>query len=199
MNMTRWVMVAAVGMLSSIWARADIVTNEAYTITMDGWEDQDFNFTPTTGLDTGDFTNPTDFCPSYDECIDPSMGLAKGGSDPDESGMYSFSTGTGLVVLDEVNTGSPVTEVLLVLTSNSGNLYNDQDYETFSCSGGTGASLLFTNCGFYVNPTTGQFEIAFWDTPEPSLWIVLILGFAAVIVARVRKRSASSSFAQTQR
>jgi hypothetical protein len=199
MNMTRWMMVAALGMLSSIWAKADIVTGEPYTITADGWEDQNFNFIPTTGLDTGEFTNPDDFCPSYDACFDPSMGLGRGGKDPDESGTYGFSTGTELEVLDEVNTGQPINEVLLLLTSNDGQLYNNQLIETFSCNGGTGATLLFTNCGFNINPTTGQFAIAFWNVPEPSQWLSLLLAFAALIAARVRRKSASSSFAQSRR
>jgi hypothetical protein len=192
MNMTRWLMVAALGILGSTWARADIPTNQQYTITLTDWDsDQTFNFIPTSGLDTGDFTNPDDFCPGYDSCFDPSVVLQKGGGNHDPNGEFSFSTGSGTEVLSYQNTGSDIDEVLLQLTSNGGQLNSDQQNEVFTCSGGN----LFTNCGFYDD----GFEVAFWNTPEPSQWIVLVLAFAAVMVVRARKARASSSFAQTRR
>jgi hypothetical protein len=193
MNMTRWLMVAVLVVFSSSRARADIATGENFTITLLDWDpDQQFNFIPTTGLDTGDFTNPDDFCPGFDTCFDPSANLMKGGDPTPESGEFTFSTGdTGTTTLSYTNTGSDVGELLLDLTSNGGQLEGNQDNEVFTCSGGD----LFTNCGF----NNDSFQVGFWSVPEPSQWIVLVLAFAGIIVVRARKRSASSSFAQTPR
>jgi hypothetical protein len=93
------------------------------------------------------------------------------------------------------NTGAPISEVLIQLTSDGGQLEPNQEDEVFTCSGGTGTTLVFTNCGFYND----GFELAFWSVPEPSLGIILLLAFAAVIVVRARKGRASSSFARTLR
>ncbi len=192
MNLTRWLMFAALGMLSSTWVRADIITGQTFTITLTAWDpDQTFEFTPTTGLDTGDFTNPDDFCPSFDACFDPGMKLEKTGDATDENGPFPFSTGaTGTTALSFTNTGSDITELVIPLTSNGGELNSDQDFSVFTCDGGD----LFTNCGFLND----GFEVAYWDTPEPSQWMVVAIAFAALIAVRARRKYASSSSAQIQ-
>jgi hypothetical protein len=186
MNITRWMMVAALGLLGSTWARADIPTGQTFTITLLDWDpNQTFNFVPTTGLDTADFTNPDDYCPGADFCFDPDVYLEKGGDAPPESGEFSFSTGpSGTAILSYTNTGPDISELLLQLTSNDGQLDPTQDFEVFTCNGGN----AFTNCGFYND----GFEVGLWDTPEPSLWIVLVIAFAALIVVRVRTAKPTS-------
>jgi hypothetical protein len=197
MNMTRWLMVGALVVLGSTLARADIATGETYTIIFTAWDPgQTFNFIPTSGLDTGDFTNPDDYCPGFDTCFDPNADVGKGADPTPEPGEFSFSTDSnGNATLFIENTGAPISEVLISLTSNDGQLNPDQDDEVFTCSGGTGTNQLFTNCGF----NNDGFEIGFWSVPEPSLGIILLLAFAAVIVVRARKGRASSSFARTLR
>jgi hypothetical protein len=202
-------MVAALGMLSSTWARADTVPGH-YTITLSDWDDnQYFDFipysdpNPNDAFDTSDFTDPDDFCPGFTLCVDPSVGLGGGGKSQAEDGEFTFTTGDDAgttIVLDYQNSGAPIEEVLLELTDQYGNpigLPANQDGELFTCTGDD----LFTNCGFYVN-SNGDFEVAFWNAldspsgiptavPEPSQWIMLLLPLAAMIVARVRKQSAS--------
>jgi hypothetical protein len=217
MMTARWLMVAAVGMLGSTWAQADSEPGH-YTITLTDWDDnQVFNFVPFSdanpndAFDTADFTNPDNFCPGFDFCGDPGFKFNGGGGSTPENGEFSFSTGpdaaNSVVTLDFSNAGPPIDEVLIELTSNGGELNADQFDQLFMCDG----DGLFQNCGFYINPANGQFEIAFWNpvnsngvgiptaVPEPSQWIILLLAFAAIIVARARKESANSSFAQTRR
>ncbi|MGP0074069.1 MAG: hypothetical protein ACLPWF_19325 [Bryobacteraceae bacterium] len=198
--MARWLMLAAVGVLSCSWAQADTVEPGHYTITLTDWDNnQDFNFTPNpSDLNTSSFTNPDNFCPGFEGCFDPSIRVDPGGKSTPEDGNFSFSTGSdaagNTVVLDYANTGTPINSILITLTSNGGQLNPDQLGEVFTCDGGS----LFTNCGFYND----AFQIAFWNTadvvgiptattPEPSQWIILLFASAAMIVARARKRSAS--------
>jgi hypothetical protein len=211
MNTTRWLMVAALGMLSSTWAQATVMTTIPghYLITLDGWADynpeQEFTFIPNPTLPEGvtesDFIDAAGFCPAGDyecSCGDPSVGLGAGGKSQSEDGTFNFYSTGSLVtpqVLDFENTGAPITEVLITVPLEPG-----QDDETFTCSG----DGLFSHCGFMDDP--GTLEILYYGgtgiptaVPEPSQWTMLLLALAGVIVARARKASASSSFAPTRR
>jgi hypothetical protein len=203
MNMTRLMVVAAVGLLSSAWARADPAVPGHYTIDLGNWDpDQEFDFIPNVTI-PGDLTNNPCY-PVGDICGDPSVRLEPGGKSQSEDGSFTFDSGpTGTIVLDYQNTGSPITtaEIMTTLTSDESG-----PNVLFSCSSG-----IFQDCAFVVtDPLAGDIiDTYFWDpyvaggiataVPEPSLGIVLLLAFAGVIVGRARKGSASSSFAQTQR
>jgi hypothetical protein len=76
MNMTRWLMVAVLALLSSSWAQADIANGTDFTITLTGWDPgQQFSFTANPTLPSN---LPTDdpCYPSTDACGDPGVGLA---------------------------------------------------------------------------------------------------------------------------
>ncbi len=212
--MTRLLMIAALCILGCAWAqvaRADSVAGH-YTITLTDWDPcpgtatnpcQTFNFIPNpSDVDTSDYQDT--FCPGLEFCTDPKVGLQGGGKSTPEDGEFSFSSGPGTETLDFQNTGPEINEVLIDLTSNDGQPNPDQEGALFSCSGGT----LFNSCGFnddglgilfYNNPDLPLGTGIATATPEPGQWIILLLAFAGIIVARARKGSASSSFARTPR
>jgi hypothetical protein len=222
MNAKKWLMIAALGMLGSTLAQAIAVLpppSGEYTIGLSGWDPDNgntFTWQPISGsslpdgltADDFDFTSGFGYCPAGDwecSCSDPTITLGPGGKSQDESGEYTFTDGDGNQVVingvvetaGEANTGSFIGEVLIAVPLNA-----DEVDELFSCNG----DGLFSKCGF--DYSDGTLYILFEEgtgtgigtvTPEPTQWIVLLLGFAGVIVARARKGSASSSFAQTQR
>ena len=193
-----WLALVAVGAASCSLTQADPVEPGHYTNTLQDWDDdQVFNFTPNpTGVDTDDFTNPDSFCVGFDACFDPSVRFNAGGGSTPENGEFSFSTGDdaagNTVVLDFSNTGAPITEVLLTLTSNGGQLNPDQSGVEFTCDGGG----IFQQCGF----NNDAFQVLFWDpvtdgiptatTPEPAQWAILLPAFA-LLVGFGRKRLAN--------
>jgi hypothetical protein len=206
MNMTRWIMAAALGLLGSSWAKADSLPppDGHYLIDLEAWDPfQSFNFTPNPTLPSS--TNPC--LPAGDACGDASIRVDNGGGSTPESGDYTFSLGSSpseTFYFD--NTGPPILSIEI------STILNPDEYgDLFSCSGGA----IFQQCGFVLElddpaPTGETLDAYFYDpydpsgipsvVPEPSQWFVLLIGFAAVIVvARARKGSASSSFAQTQR
>lgn len=203
MNMTRLLVVAAVGLLGSAGVRADPTVPGHYTIDLGNWDpDQEFDFLPNVTI-PGDLTDNPCY-PVGDVCGDPSIGLEPGGKSQSEDGSFTFDSGpTGSIVLDYENTGSPITTVEITTT-----LTSDESGPNvlFSCYSG-----IFQDCAFVVtDPPAGDIiDTYFWDpfvaggiataVPEPSQGIVLLLAFILVIVARARKGSATSSFAQTPR
>jgi hypothetical protein len=198
-NMTRWLMVAALGMLGSGWIKADTTDVDVpghYVIVLTDWDpNQNFDFLP--NVPPPDDLEPNPCYPTGDICGDPSIGLERGGKSASESGDYTFNSGpTGSAAIDIENTGPPITS--LEITTN---LTPDETNALFICY-----SDIFQNCAF-VNDS---FDIYFWNpyvtggiataaTPEPAQWFIPLFAFAAVIVARSRKASANSSCAQTQR
>jgi hypothetical protein len=216
MNATRWLMIAALGMLGSTWAQASALPppppSGEYTIGLSNWDPDNGNtflFQPISnvnslpdGLNANnfDFTG-SGFCPN----CDPGITLGPGGKSQDESGEYTFTDGDGNQVFingnndtmnGEANTGPFISNVLISVRLNS-----DEINAFFSCSG----DGLFSTCGFDYSGDTLYilFEqgsgTGIGTVPEPSQWIILLLAFAGVIVARARKGSASSSFARTTR
>ena len=201
MNMTRWMLFAALAALSSTWVRADPVPPDGhYLIDLEGWDaDEDFNFSP------NPTSIPTDVSPCLpvgDICGDASIRIDSGGGSTGESGDFEFTSGDGTETLYFDNEGQPITSIMISTT-----LFADENNDFFSCDGGN----LFQSCGFVLTdpPTGDTLDIYFYNpytsngipsvTPEPSQWIILLLAFAGIIVARVRKGSASLSSAQTQR
>lgn len=198
MKIGYWLVVAAIGAGSV--AQADTVEPGHYQITLTDWDNnQLFNAIPNpTDVNTNDFQ--PEFCDGFLACDDPSVRINKGGGSTSEDGPFSFSSGPdaagNTVVLNFSNSGAPITELLLTV-----NLNPDQAGELFTCDGGD----VFQNCGFFND----GLEILFYNpfetdgiptatTPEPSQWLVMLLGFAALIVV-TRKRSASLSCAGTGR
>jgi hypothetical protein len=205
MNVTRWLMFAVV-VLGGTWAKADSVppSDGHYLIDLEAWDpDQDFNFIPNAVIPPADEISPC--LPVGNICGDASIRIDNGGHSTPESGDYSFSSGpNGSVILYFENTGPAFTSAEVTTILNTDELGDD-----FECSGGA----LFQACGFVeVDPPSGiELDTYFYDpynptgvptvsgVPEPSQWAFMLLAFAGIIVARVRKQSASLSFAQTQR
>jgi hypothetical protein len=201
--MMRWLSVAALSILSSTWAMAQVpaAPPSEYTIQLTDWDSfQEFDFTPNVDIPPG-FTNNPCF-PVGDICGDPSIGLLKGGDATDEDGSFSFSSGpTGSNSSSFINTGTPITSVEISTT-----LSPDEQGALFSCF-----SNIFQDCTFVVTdpPNVDMIDTYFWDpyvpggipteVPEPSQEILVLLGFAGVIVARARKGSVSSFLARTPR
>jgi hypothetical protein len=202
MNLTRWLMVAALGMLSYGRARAASIPPDDghYLIDLEGWDaDEEFGFMPNIPTPPG-----TSAClPAGAICGDASIRIDNGGGSTGESGDFMFNSGTGTETLFFDNEGGPITSIEITTILNADEL---QDF--FSCSGGA----LFQTCGFILDPAgapVGTLEMFFSDpystngivtaTPEPSQWIILALAFAGIIAVRARKQFANSSFAQTQR
>jgi hypothetical protein len=234
MNAARWLMVVALGMLSCTWARADGLIPGHYDLIPEGWDPgQTFNFIPfsdpnpnaadafgSQGLNTSDFQNS--LCTTDQFCSDPGFKFNGNNNSVPQNGTFDFSVGAvdtnnnNQVLFNDIpvpnggfeNTGAPINEVLIFLTSNSGQPNPDQANAVFTCdvyNPVTDPTGIFQNCGYFNDGLV----LAYWGpvggnpipsiVPEPSEWAILPLAFAAVIVARIRKGSASSTFSQTPR
>jgi hypothetical protein len=195
MNVERWLMVAALGLLSSIGAKADgIPVGTHYLIDLEDWDvNQDFDVTP--NVTVPDDTSPC--LPAGDVCGDPSVRLNSGGGSTPENGPYSFSSpSTGncgpndslaCFTSDFQNTGTDITTLELTVELNDDQLV--PPLNTFECSGGN----LFNTCGFTeTDPPSGMDVNVFFynvETPEPSQWGVLLLACGALMVARNRQKA----------
>lgn len=216
MNMTRWLMVAALGALSCTWAQADSVPPDDghYLIDLESWDaDLNFNFMPNQGTPPPDIST---CLPVGAICGDASIRIDNGGGSTGEDGNFSFNSGPAgtcgpnaptlaCETLFFDNEGEPITSILITTILPTSELGQFNDY---SCDGGA----LFQSCGFTITDPPGDTEtlnIYFYNpfiangiitaTPEPSQWIVLVLAFAGIIAVRARKQFANSPCAQTQR
>jgi hypothetical protein len=196
MNMTRWIMIAALALLGCSWAQADITNGTDFTIILTGWDPgQSFTFTANPTLPSG---LPTDdpCYPSTDACGDPGVGLAKGGDATDiTTSPFSFTAGapdcTTVGSTDtcdfQNDTGSTITsiDISTIITADESGA-NVQ----FTCSGGN----VETNCAFVVvdPPQGSQMNVYFFSTPEPSLGIILMLGFSAMMFVLARRAKTSA-------
>jgi len=204
MNMTRWLMVAALALLSCSWAQADITEGTDFTITLTGWDPgQTFTFTANPTLPAG---LPTDdpCYPATDACGDPGVKLQNGGDQTDiYTSPFTFPTvtqdcstapGEAVVCSFQNDTGYTINSIDISTT-----ITEDETDAQFVCSGGN----VTSSCAFVVvDPPAGSImNIYFFSTPEPSLGIILMVGFAAMIIVRARaaKPLFSSSFARTRR
>jgi len=189
MNMARWLMLAAAGLLSATWAQAD---SAHYVINLEGWDvPQEFTFIPNPILPPPDEINPC--LPVGDICGDASVRINTGGGSTPEDGQFTFNSDQ----LDEKgniffqNTGPLIGSVEITVDLNTDELNDD-----FECSGGN----IFQNCGFVLtDPPSGEIlDIYYYNpftpgggipsaVPEPSQWIMLTLALAGVIVARALK------------
>jgi len=222
MNMARWAMMAALGILCSALAQADSTPGH-YDLILTNWDSgQSFSFMPFSdpnpnaedafggfGLNTDEFQN--NLCPGEAFCTDPGFKFNGAANSLPENGAFSFSLGAvdendnNAVLVNDVtvpnggfeNTGAPINEVLIFLTSNGGQINGDQSSDEFSCS-----SDIFQHCGFVDDGLVVEFDTPIGGAPipsvvpEPSQTIILLIALSAVIVVRARKRSASSIFAQ---
>jgi hypothetical protein len=199
MKMTRWLMVAALGMLCCTWAQADGLSD--FLINLEGWDNnQEFTF-------IGNAQVPTDTSPclpSGSFCFDASIKTNNGGgSTPEYSTTWTFNADQvdefGNIYFDN-DSGVTFTTVEISAILNA-----DEDNLPFTCDGG----VYFASCGFVFNDAPDTLQVYFYNayagegiptaTPEPSQWLILLIALAAMIVVRIRKGSVSSSFAQTQR
>jgi hypothetical protein len=189
MNMTRWLMLAAAGLLSATWAQAD---SAHYVINLEGWDDpQEFTFIPNPILPPPDEISPC--LPVGDICGDASVRLNTGGGSTPEDGEFTFNSdqvdANGNIFFE--NTGPLIGSVEITVDLNTDELNDD-----FECSGGN----IFQNCGFVLtDPPSGEtLDIYYYNpftpgggipsaVPEPSQWIMLTLAFVGVIVARALK------------
>lgn len=205
MNMTRWLIVAACGVLTCTWAQADSVPPPSghYLIDLEAWDaNQEFGFTPNpSSIPIDDLSG---CLPVGDFCGDASIRVDAGGGSTPESGSFDFSAGpTGTQTLYFDNTGAPITSIEIQASIPTDELGPNNDY---SCSGGA----IFEDCGFFIEdpPGTEILDIFFYHpysadgipsiVPEPSEWTFLLVAGAAILVA-ARRKSAISSSAQTQR
>ena len=195
MIITRWLMLAAVGLLGATWAQAD---SAHYVINLEGWDDpQEFTFIPNPILPPPSEIDPC--LPAGNICGDASIRISSGGGSQPEDGVFTFNSdqadANGNIFFE--NTGPLIGSAEITVELNT-----DELNDPFECSGGN----IFQNCGFVVtDPPSGVFlDIYFYNpytpgggiptaTPEPSQWIVMLLAFAGIIVARARKASASLS------
>jgi len=196
MNMTRWLMVAVLALLSSSWAQADIANGTDFTITLTGWDPgQQFSFTANPTLPSN---LPTDdpCYPSTDACGDPGVGLAKGGDQTDiDSSPFTFPESTQDCVTADSTT-------VCSFQNDTGTTINSIDISTTITADESGANVQFacsggdveSNCAFVViDPPQGSvMNVYFFSTPEPSLGIILMLGFAAMMFVLARKAKASA-------
>jgi hypothetical protein len=186
-------MIVALGLLGSFAAKADGIPSDFhYIIDLEDWDtSQSFDVTPNPVV-------PDDLnacLPVGDVCGDPSVRINSGGGSIPEGGPFSFSSpDTGncgpdnslaCFISDFENTGTPIGTLEITVELNDDQLVPPLD--NFECSGGD----LFTNCGFDVtDPPSGlDLNAYFYNTPEPSSWAVLVLGCAALIVARKWQRA----------
>jgi hypothetical protein len=200
MNITRWMTVAALGMLSCTWAQAD---SAHFLINLEGWDSpQEFTFIPNQPIP--DDLSPC--LPAGDICGDASIRINSGGGSPPIPGEFTFNS-------DQVDANGDIffqndSGVLFSTVEITVTLNADEVNDPFSCFGGN----IFQQCGFLLNNNQGieTLDTFFYNpftqgggipsaTPEPSQWIILMLAFLAIIVVRSRKAIANSFFAQTQR
>jgi hypothetical protein len=158
MNMTRWLLLFAAGLLCTTAAVADTVPGH-YIVDLEGWDPNlFFNFMPNPeGVNPADYQNPGVFCAGFGLCGDPLIRLNGGGGSTPETGSFSFNSGTGTEVLDFQNAGPEINEVLITLTDANGNpipLPESDLGQQFVCS-----SDLFQNCGF----NNDAFTILFYN------------------------------------
>jgi len=189
----RWLIFAALGLLGSVVVKADgIPTDFHYIIDLEDWDvDQGFNVNPNVPV-------PTDLSaclPVGDVCGDPSVRINSGGGSTPEDGPYSFSSpGTGNCGPDNSlacfispfeNTGTPIGTLEITVELNDDQLV--PPLNQFECSGGD----LFTNCGFDISdPPSGlDLNAYFYNTPEPSQVVILVLGCTGLIAARKKRSS----------
>ncbi len=203
MNMTRWLTMATLAMLTCTWAQAD---SAHFEINLAGWDpNQEFTFIGNPTLPPPSDIDPC--LPAGDICGDASVRInSGGGSIPEDTTTFTFNSddvdANGDIFFDNTS-GTLLTAVEIQVTLNPDE-YNDP----FICDGGD----IFQQCGFVLNdpPMTETLDIFFYDsytpgggipssTPEPSQWLILVLAFAAMIVVRSRKTIANAFFAQTQR
>jgi hypothetical protein len=207
MNMTRLLLVAALGVLGGTWAQADSVPPDDghYLIDLEAWDaNLNFNFMPNEGAPPGDINS---CLPAGDVCGDAAIRIDNGGGSTGEDGNFSFNSGPGgtcgpnaptlaCEILYFDNEGPPITSILITTILPTDELGPNNDY---SCDGGA----LFQACGFTITDPPGdteQLNIYFYDpynangivtaTPEPSQWIILALAFAGIIAVRARKATA---------
>jgi hypothetical protein len=204
MSVKHWLLVAALGLLSSSWAQADsIPPNDGhYTIELDDFDyPQTFSVTPDPELPPPSSILPC--IPDTGFCFDAAVRVNAGGGSEPEDGPYSFtdnapncmSTGLpGDYICDFQNTGPTFTALEI-----STELNNDEVNDPFVCNGGT----IFASCGFTEtdppnSPSGIQLNVFFYNAynggvptvvPEPAQWGILLLACAAVIVARKRQKA----------
>jgi hypothetical protein len=212
MNMTRWLMVAAMGVLGCTWAQADSVPPDDghYLIDLEAWDaDLNFNFMPNQGAPPPDINSCLPVSDTTN-CGDASIRIDNGGGSTGEDGNFSFNSGPAgtcgpnaptlaCEILYFDNEGPPITSILIQTILPTSELGPDNDY---SCSGGA----LFQSCGFTItdppDTPTETLNIYLYNpysangivtaTPEPAQWIILVLGFAGIIAVRARKQFANS-------
>src|ERR1700728_3709100 len=130
MNTTRWLMVAALGMLGCSWAQASYIPPpDSFGITLTGWAPfETFNLTSySTELSTDGYTN--DLIPCLPEC-DPEAKLTIPADATSFDGSASLTADSdGDVSMNFVNIG-PSIESLLITTQITG----DQLNEEYVCS-----------------------------------------------------------------
>jgi hypothetical protein len=200
MNMTRWLMIAALALLSSSWARADLAEGQIFTITLTGWDaDQSFTFTSNPTLPSN---LPTDdpCYPSTAACGDPGVNLQKGGDQTAiTSNPFSFT------LAPPVCTTLPGDIVTCSFENETGGDIESIDLSTILTADEGGPDVLFvcdggdvnTNCAFVVTaPLVSNagdtMNVYFFSTPEPSLGIILMLGFTAMMFVLARRAKDSA-------
>jgi hypothetical protein len=193
MKMTRWMMVTALAILGCGWARAD---SAHYLINLEGWDDpQEFTFIPNPVLPPPSEIAPC--LPVGDICGDASVRINSGGGSQDESGTFNFNSdqedANGNIFF--ANTGPLIGSAEITTILNP-----DEFSDPFTCSGGD----IFQQCGFVLDISNGMETLnAYYYNPftpgggipslapEPAQWIVLVLAFAGIIVARRRRAPAN--------
>jgi hypothetical protein len=192
MNTTRWLMVAALGMLGCAGAQAEYIPPpDSFGITLTGFlPGETFDLTSySTELSTDGYTNY--FTPCLPEC-DPEAHLTiPADATPFDGSASLTADGNGDVSMSFLNVG-PTIESLLITTQITG----DQLNEEYVCSiTENGAPIGF--CGFKIasdpqlNTLFEQFGTIGTAVPEPTQYALLLIAFGGVIVAhRIRSQRA---------
>jgi hypothetical protein len=203
MNMTRWLMVASLAMLTSTWAQAQAPPPPCsgpgcFDIQLTGWDDIDSTFSVTssttdtyTGEGSGFTQNSLMFCPSDSwECIcdDPGGRLNLGPDATPFTGSATIPEGEDETA-NYINTsGGTLDSVEITATITNLN-------EDFTCS-----SDVFTFCGFNITDPGNTYTLTLLFTdpvnnegipsvPEPRQYALLLIAFGGLILAhRVRSR-----------
>jgi FlaG/FlaF family flagellin (archaellin) len=197
MNMRGWVMVAALGMLSSVGAHATPL-GDTFEITLDGWAPgETFTLTSfSSDQSTRGFTQ-NELCPNHDwwACTcDPGAKLTvPKDADYDYTGSPFTLTADSNGDLTATFTNTGPTIDALELTTTITNTQANQDI--FTCSivnGNTGGSIPGSFCGISVTGdpklvvlyNLGPNGIIGTAVPEPAEYALLLIGFAGIIVTR---------------